>query len=168
MADDEFLQEALPHLDLVYNIARRMTPSREDAEDVVQETYARALGGWRRRPPERMAPWIATICLNIARSRRRMGRITVTEQLDALERVPAPGDTSEEALRELEREAVRRAIRRLGPEQREAIVLMDLCGFTAAQVGEMLGVPRNTVLSRVHRGHKRLSVLLAEVVGDEA
>lgn len=170
MSDDEFLQEALTHVDMVYNLARRMTSSRDDAEDLVQETYARALKAWRRERPRHMPPWLATICLNAARSlhRRRKNRPTEVLNMDQLDDLPAAGDTSEQALAELDRDAVGRALARLTTEQREAITLMDLCGFTAAQVGKMLGVSRNTVLSRVHRGHKRLAVLLEEVMGGEA
>jgi RNA polymerase sigma-70 factor (ECF subfamily) len=55
---------------------------------------------------------------------------------------------------------VHRALWQLPAPQREAITLMDLCGFTAAEVATMTGTPRGTILARVHRGHKRLAALL--------
>ena len=51
MGDEQFLQATLDHLDMLFNLARRLTSSRQEAEDLVQETYVRALRGWRRRPP---------------------------------------------------------------------------------------------------------------------
>ena len=61
MGDDGFLDQALGAVDLVYNIARRLTPAREDAEDLVQETYLRALGAWKQgRRPDKVEPWLAT------------------------------------------------------------------------------------------------------------
>jgi RNA polymerase sigma-70 factor (ECF subfamily) len=164
VSDDEFLEEALPYLDMLYNLARRVSASRPDAEDLVQDTYARALEGWRRKRPQRIAPWLATICLNTARSRHRRRATRPAEVLRADHAdVPSSADTSEEVIGSLDADAVRRALDELPRTQREAIALMDLCGFTASQVGAMLRVSRNTVLSRVHRGHKRLAVLLEEV-----
>lgn len=170
MSDSDFLQVVLAHLDMLYNLARRTTATREEAEDLVQETCARALQGWRRTRPERAGPWLATICLNLARSEHRRRSARPDEVLDpspGLE-IPSIENTAEQALGSLDREAVHAAIRLLSPEQREAIVLMDLCGFTAAQVAEMLGTSRGTVLARVHRGHKRLAKLLEEVRRREA
>ena len=165
MSDEEFLEEALAHLDMVFNLARRWTPGIQEAEDLVQETYLRALRSWRRERPERTAPWLATICLNVARSQHRRRAARPPEVLDPEPGLgtPSPDDTAEQALGALDRAAVHRALMHLSVEQREAITLMDLCGFTSGQVAEILGVPRNTVLTRVHRGHKRLAVLLEEM-----
>ena len=68
----------------------------------------------------------------------------------------------EAALVNIDRGSVSRALSMLPEDQRLAIVLMDLAGHHASEVAEMLGCPRNTVLSRVHRGHKRLASLLIE------
>ncbi len=165
MSDDEFLQEALAHLDTVHNLARRLTSTKEDAEDLVQDTYARALKAWRQSRPARMSPWLVTICLNGARSRFRRLRTGPAEVLAAepAKDVASLADTAQEAIGGLDADAVHNALAQLSREQREAIALMDLCGFTAAQAGRILRAPRNTVLSRVHRGHKRLAELLGEV-----
>src|ERR687898_2389597 len=70
---DDFLRAAMGAMDLVFNLSRRLTDSRQDAEDLVQETYLRAFRAWvDRRRPKRVEPWLATICLNLARSRFRM------------------------------------------------------------------------------------------------
>lgn len=168
MNDDEFLEEALPYLDMLYNLARRLTPTRQDAEDLVQDTYARALEGWRRKRPQRIPPWLATICLNTARSQHRRRAVRPTEVLDADPGdFPSPTDTAEEVIVGLDAQAVQQALDQLPRTQRETIALMDLCGFSAAQVGAMLRVPRNTVLSRLHRGHKRLAILLEETTRND-
>jgi RNA polymerase sigma-70 factor, ECF subfamily len=164
MSDEEFLQTVGEHLDLVYNLARRLSRSRPDAEDLVQETFLRALRSWRRRPPNDVRAWLCTICLNAARGEWRHTRIRSAEVLD-----PHAGtlgaslhDTAAEAIDGLLREKVHQALWRLPAAQREAITLMDLCGFTAAEVAAMTGTPRGTILARVHRGHKRLASLLQQ------
>jgi RNA polymerase sigma-70 factor (ECF subfamily) len=77
-------------------------------------------------------------------------------------------DTAATAVAHVLSEAVHAALWRLPAEQREAVALMDLCGFTAAEVATLTGAPRGTILSRVHRGHRRLAELLQEVVWDGA
>ena len=76
MADEEFLEVFSSHLDRIHNLARGLTASSQDAEDLVQETCLLALRGWRLRPPYDPGAWLATICLNAARSgyRKRAAR----------------------------------------------------------------------------------------------
>jgi RNA polymerase sigma-70 factor (ECF subfamily) len=170
VSDDRFLRATLVHLDMVHNLSRRLTGSREEAEDLVQETYTHALQGWRREEPERTGAWLATICLNLARSaaRRRDSRPSEVLAADAGSRVVAPADTAGEALARLDGDAVHRALQQLSEPQRVAITLMDLCGFTAAEVAELTDAPRGTVLARVHRGHKSLArMLAAQVTGHD-
>jgi RNA polymerase sigma-70 factor (ECF subfamily) len=161
VTDHEFERESLPYRSLIYRVAMRATRSGSDADDVVQETYLLALQGWRRSRPEQVRPWLIAICLNVLRSRYRRRRGLVEElQPYPGQAVPSLLDTAEEALSRLTGAAVRTALRQLPPAQREAIVLMDICGLSAAAVGRLLGAPRGTVLARVHRGHRRLAELL--------
>jgi RNA polymerase sigma-70 factor, ECF subfamily len=155
---------------MLYNLARRLTTSRAEAEDLVQETFVRALRGSRRKPPDEVRPWLATICLNIARSayRHRAARPSEVLDPDPDQNAASPVDTAATAVAHVLGEAVHAALWRLPAEQREAITLMDLCGFTAAEVATLTGAPRGTVLARVHRGHRRLADLLQEVVWDGA
>src|SRR5687767_13874183 len=72
---EEFLHATMGAMDLVYNLARRFVDRPEEAEDLVQETYLAAYRAWRdRRRPRRVEPWIATICLNLGRTRYRARR----------------------------------------------------------------------------------------------
>jgi RNA polymerase sigma-70 factor, ECF subfamily len=162
--DDEFLHAVGEHLDLVYNLARRLARSRPHAEDLVQETYLRALRGWRRQPPDDVRAWLATICLNIARAGWRRGGVRPDEILDpyAGASVVSPHDTAAEAIGGVVRDQVHQALWQLPAAQREAITLMDLCGFTASEVAIMTNTPRGTILARVHRGHKHLAALLRQ------
>ncbi|MGH2685773.1 MAG: RNA polymerase sigma factor, partial [Actinomycetota bacterium] len=147
-----------------YNLARRMFRRPEDVEDLVQETYLHAFGAWAKgRRPRKVEPWIATICLNAGRSwiRRAASRYEDPHDLEELQEAPAADDVEEETLERVRREVVHRALWRLPESQRIAIALMDLDGLTAAQVAKVTGWPRGTVLSRVHRGRKRL----AEMIG---
>lgn len=174
MQDGEFLEVFTAHLDRLYNLARGLTSSTQDAEDLVQETCLLALRGWRRQPPRDPAAWFATICLNSARSdaRRRGARPVEVSADDWLAALPADSDTERAALAAVESEQVRAALGRLPAVQREAIVLMDLSGYTAAETAGVLGCPRGTVLARVHRGRKALALLMADgarqVRGDDA
>jgi RNA polymerase sigma-70 factor (ECF subfamily) len=161
ITDREFEQESLPFRSLIYRVALRATRSGSDADDVVQETYLLALQGWRRSRPEKVRPWLIAICLNVLRSRHRRRRNLVEELHPSPgHAVPSRLDTAEEALSRLAGAAVRTALRQLPPAQREAVVLMDFCGLSAAAVGRLLGAPRGTVLARVYRGHRRLAELL--------
>jgi RNA polymerase sigma-70 factor (ECF subfamily) len=165
---EEFLAETLPSLDLVYNLARRMMRQPEDVEDLVQETYLHAFGAWTRgRRPKRVEPWIATICLNAGRSwvRRSVNRNEYPAEVDRFEQAVASDDVEDEALGRLQKEIVHRALWMLPDAQRVAIALMDLNGLTAAEVARITGWPRGTVLSRVHRGRKRLAELIGGKVG---
>lgn len=162
---EEFLAATLPALDLVYNLARRMTDRRDDVEDLVQETYLRAFEAWvDRRRPRKVEPWLATICLNAGRSRMRRGwsRREVPDDVEGL--ATDPVSVEEDALSGLRRSLVHDGLSRLPPEQRVAIVLMDLSGFTAAEVARITGAPRGTVLARVHRGRKKLAAMLERSV----
>lgn len=166
MESEEFLRATLGSMDLVYNIARRIVPRPEDAEDLVQETYLAAFRAWKEhRRPRRVEPWLATICLNLGRSgfrhrARRPLEVRLTEDAP----VEAEASPEQAALSALDREALHRAMWSLPEEQRIAIALVDLGGFSTVEAARMMGSPRGTVLSRLFRGRRTLAVLLASEV----
>lgn len=162
---EEFLSATLPVLDLVYNLARRLSRDDHEVEDLVQETYLRAFEAWSgRRRPRRVEPWMATICLNAGRSRLRLASTRHEVSVDEEPLLPDPADVEQEVWEGIRRSLVHRALWRLPAEQREAIALMDLDGFTAAEVARITGAPRGTILARVHRGRKRLAKMLERSV----
>jgi RNA polymerase sigma-70 factor (ECF subfamily) len=169
LADEEaFLRATMGAMDLVYNVARRLVRQREDVEDLVQETYLAAFRAWKDdRRPDRVEPWLATICLNLARSRFR--RRSVRPHEVALEEVvtdthPAVDDPEREAIGRVERQTLYRALWDLPESQRIAVTLVDLSGLTTSETADVMGTPRGTVLSRVHRGRKALASLLADQI----
>lgn len=165
-----FLRATMGSMELVYNVARRLVRQVEDVEDLVQETYLAAFRAWKGgRRPERMDPWLATICLNLARSRFRRLSVRPREVAlgDAVEETHAStADSEREALESLEREELYRAMWNLPEEQRIAITLVDLCGLTTVETAKVMRTPRGTVLSRLHRGRRALAVLLADQISE--
>jgi|ERR671924_1499754 RNA polymerase sigma-70 factor (ECF subfamily) len=168
---EEFLHATMGAMDLVYNLARRFTDRSEDTEDLVQETYLAAYRAWREhRRPRRVEPWIATICLNLGRSRyRARERRPIEVPIEHRDfRAPDVRDPEHAAEAALDREALRRAMWLLPDEQRIAITLVDLGGLSTAEAARAMGTPRGTVLSRLHRGRRALAALLwTEVRGVE-
>jgi RNA polymerase sigma-70 factor (ECF subfamily) len=163
MRGEEFLQATLGSMDLVHNLSRRLLRDEHAAEDLVQETYLRAYDAWTKRPrPDNVEPWMATICLNLARSEMRKRGRRPSEVLDPQSGADRAGasDVPAEVMQRLSAAAVHEALWKLPDEQRVAVTLMDLCGLTAAETAKVMGSPRGTVLSRVHRGRKALAVLV--------
>lgn len=161
-AKRDFLEATLPHLDAVYRVARHVGRDHHGAEDLVQETFLRAFSAFDSHSGPSTRAWLVTICLNLARSegRRRSRRPAEVTLSEADEREPLVVGVPEEVLARIDQAIVARALARIPEEQRVAIVLMDLAGHSASEVAEMLSCPRSTVLSRVHRGRRRLAAML--------
>jgi RNA polymerase sigma-70 factor (ECF subfamily) len=161
---EEFLEQMLPAMDMVHNIARRAVQDPEDARDLVQDTYLAAFRAWtEHRRPRRVEPWLATICLNLARDRYRTKRRHGDEvPLGELTSLPAPPEwgPEERALGALDGARVRRAMWALPEEQRIAIALVDLADLPITEAARVMSTPRGTVLSRLHRGRRSLARLL--------
>lgn len=166
--DDGFLQATMGSMDLVYNVARRMVPRPEDAQDLVQETYLAAYRAWvEHRRPRKVEAWLATICLNLGRSgfrhrARRPKEVPLAEVAD----LRAGSDPEREAIEGLDRRSLLAAMWSLPEEQRIAIALVDLAGFPTNDAARIMKTPKGTVLSRLHRGRKALGTLLEERVGE--
>jgi RNA polymerase sigma-70 factor (ECF subfamily) len=160
---EEFLQATLRYADLVHTLALRLAPQPSDAADIVQDTYLRAFAAWQRRRPDDVGAWLATICLNAGRDElRRHARRTASLSNEPVPDLPDRADTAQAALDRLTTGRIKAALWTLPEPQRIAITLMDLCGFTAAQVAAITGAPRGTILARVHRGRKTLALRLAD------
>jgi RNA polymerase sigma-70 factor, ECF subfamily len=164
---EEFLRATMGAMDLVYNLARRFTDRPQDTEDLVQETYLAAYRAWREhRRPRKVEPWIATICLNMGRSRRRTAiRRPVEVSIEDRDfRAPEIGDPEAAAEAAMDRRALHEAMERLSEEQRVAITLVDLAGLSTADAARVMDTPKGTVLSRLHRGRRGLAALLWDEV----
>lgn len=157
-----FLDATLPYLDVVYRVARYAGADAGAAEDLVQETYLRAFAHFDQHRGADTRAWLAAICLNVARSeaRRRRRRPAEVSEAEADELAGEPEEVTDQVLASLDRDAIRAGLARLPEPQRVCVLLMDVAGYTAAETGRILGCPRGTVLARVHRGRRRLAVLL--------
>jgi len=169
-----FEEEALTHADQLYRIALRLSGSPQTAEELVQETYLRALRAWESyRPGTNLAAWLATILRNVyldeARTQSRRPAVEVLDDeseyflYDQLAG-ETPPQTHEVVLNRLSGEAILDAIANLPENFREAVVLVDVGDFSYQDAAEILDVPIGTVMSRLHRGRRLLKRALAEQI----
>ena len=170
-----FESVVLPHLDAAYNLARHLTRSAVDAQDVVQDAYLRALkyfDGFRGANASEGRPWLLAIVRNTAYTWRRRQRpeATTTEFDERLHSESAANAHPENALLGTSvRESLRREIGLLPAELREAIVLRELQGLSYKEIADVAGVPVGTVMSRLSRARHRLQrALCAEHEGEGA
>ena len=168
-----FEEEALQLSDQVYRVARRLAGSREEAEDLVQDTYARAFRSWQQyQPGTNLRAWLLRILtnLNIDRGRRvqRTPEQTPLEEGDyylynRLESSIADDNPDEErVLERLSQNAVVEALAEVPHDFRDVLVLVDIGEFSYAEAAQILDIPAGAVMSRLHRGRRILKQQLAE------
>ena len=155
-----FEQVILPHLDAAYNLSRWLTRSDNDAEDVTQEAFLRALRFFGTFQGENGRAWLLAIVRNTCNTwlgRNRPHELTLAQPFD--ETVHSGSDELNPevlALRHADREFVQQAIEELPLEYREAIVLRELEGFSYKEIAQVSDVPVGTVMSRLARARKQL------------
>jgi RNA polymerase sigma-70 factor (ECF subfamily) len=173
-APDRFSEEVLAFLEPLYGTAVRLTRNRADAEDLVQDTFVKALRfSDRFTPGTNLKAWLYTILHNTWRNRQRdAARNSVevdSERVDeaaSLPGGPAVLDTPEQILlRETLDADLQSALDGLPDIFREAVWLRDVDEFSYAEIAEMLGVPIGTVMSRISRGRRLLFERLQETHG---
>ena len=165
-----FSQAALEHIDALYGFAMMLTRSRTEAEDLVQETYLRAVRAFGQLVPDsNLKGWLFAIMrnawLNQLRHTRSGPRFV---ELDAEEEDRSgwfdrmASDPYALYVRKVEREEVRAAIESLPGLYREIILLRDIEEFSYQQIAAILGCPAGTVMSRLGRAREKLRRLLSE------
>jgi len=153
-----------PHLKSAYNLAKWLTRSHEDAEDVVQEAFLRAFSAFESLRNEDAKPWLLTIVRNtsmtwLKRNRNAGATVGLEESLaDPVERSPDP---EERLLISCDRDQVRQALEQLPSEFREAVVLREMEGLSYKEISAAIGVPLGTVMSRLSRGRDWLRRILS-------
>ena len=152
--------EALAHADRLYNLGRRLTGNDADAEELVQETYVRALAGAHTFGGGNLKAWLFKILRNTFVDLRRRNRAAPApgdvEDVGAADDAPLLRDDLElDRLRRLVGEEIEAALASLSDEAR-TIVLLDVEGFSESEVADVLGCPIGTVKSRLSRA--RLSL----------
>ncbi len=169
MADDEFRQQALQHLDALYNLAVYLTRNGSEAEDLVQETYARALRfSHRFEPGTYMRAWMFQILRNtfltFYRLREREPAINEAGVPDGEASMfhHAPAEDSESAGAHMDLE---RALGLLPEEFRTPLLLAEVEGLSLEEVARVMDCPVGTVKSRIFRAKERLRGLLKDYGG---
>lgn len=163
---DEFAELALPLFDSLYNFACWLARDRAEAEDLVQETYAKALRGFPSfAPGTNFRAWIFRIMRNaFLNSRTGLAARTVTlddDQAGEVELAQATVDTPETIyFEQSNQEAIREAIENLPVAFRETLLLADVEEMSYREIAETLGVPEGTVMSRLARARKLLRTAL--------
>lgn len=167
--DDAFTAVALPHLDAAFNLARWLTGSRADAEDVVQEAMLRALTYFPTYRGGSGRAWILQIVRNTAygalKARRgeRVAQYRGADEVAAIEEIPDPTDDPEKALimsDDLAR--IDSLIGALPLELRETLVLRELEELSYRDIAQVTAVPIGTVMSRLWRARRMLAQAAAK------
>jgi RNA polymerase sigma-70 factor, ECF subfamily len=163
----KFQDEALVHADALYGAALRMTRDRQDAEDLLQETYLKAFRAYGRfEEGTNLRAWLFRILTNtyISTYRKRQ-RAPLETDLDDVEdlylyrRLAASGmnrSAEDAALERLTAPEVLAALDELPEQFRLAVLLSDVEQFSYKEIAEIMDVPIGTVMSRIHRGRKAL------------
>ncbi|HEY3305260.1 MAG TPA: sigma-70 family RNA polymerase sigma factor [Candidatus Binatia bacterium] len=174
-AREKFAREAMTHLDHLYRMAVHLAKEPDQAHDLVQETYARALGSYEQFVAgTHLKAWLTKILHNLFFDRYREAKRWVSvedkagkdEERDYWQRIPAenPGPESNVLRGELSHK-ISAAIKKLPEEFRTLIILVDMEDFSYAEAAEILSCPLGTVRSRLSRGRELLYRHLKEYVG---
>jgi len=167
-----FEEEALELSDQVYRVARRLVSTREEAEDLVQETYARAFRSWRSfTPGTNLRAWLLRILTNLNIDRGRRKQRAPDEQpleegdyflYNKLEATGDGGSDEDRVVERLSQNDVVGALSEVPHDFRDVVVLVDIGDFTYADAAQILDIPIGTVMSRLHRGRRILKQAMAE------
>lgn len=170
-----FEEDALELSDQVYRVARHMVGSREEAEDLVQETYARAFRSWRTfQAGTNLRAWLLRILtnLNIDRGRKQQrtpemqpleeGDYFLYNRLEEAVGESGGGGAEERVIERLSQDDIVNALAAVPRDFRDVIVLVDLGDFSYQDAAQILDIPIGTVMSRLHRGRRVLKRELAE------
>ena len=169
-----FEREAMPLLDQMYSAALRTTRNPTDAEDLVQETYAKAFAAFHQyRPGTNLKAWMYRILtntyINTYRKKQRQPLESDAAEVEDYHLARAAQHSSTglrsaeaEALDHLPDSDVTRALASIGEDFRLAVYLADVEGFAYKEIAEIMDTPIGTVMSRLHRGRKQLRELLTD------
>jgi RNA polymerase sigma-70 factor (ECF subfamily) len=177
MADQAtFAEQAMPFMDQLYSHALRMTRNAADAEDLVQETYLKAYRGFGGfQEGTNLRAWLFRILTNnyINTYRKKQRRpeesdladledMFMYRRLGGAQAAELARSAEDELFEHLTDSEVKDAIEALPEQYRDAVLLADVEGFAYKEIAEILDVPIGTVMSRLHRGRKRLQQQLYE------
>ena len=168
-----FERDALQYMNQLYAAAMRYTKNSEDAQDLVQDTYAKAYTSFHQfEPGTNLKAWLyrvlTTTFINTYRKDQRRPQ-TSDSELEDWQIAEASSHTSDQGkstedvvLENLPDSDIKNALAEIPEEFRMAVFLADVEGFSYKEIAEIVGVPSGTVMSRLHRGRKQLREKLTD------
>lgn len=154
----DFEQDALPHLNSAYNLARWLTRNDQNAEDIVQEAYLRAFKFYDGFRGGDARPWLLTIVRNVYYTwaqQNPVGRLVdFDEDLASVD--PCLANPEEVLIQNSSGVLLRRALETLPARSREVLILRELDGMSYKQISSVVGVPTGTIMSRLSRARASL------------
>jgi RNA polymerase sigma-70 factor, ECF subfamily len=167
-----FEELMLPHLDAALRLARWLSRSRAEAEDIVQEAFLRAYRSFDGFRGDRAKPWLLAIVQNCHRdflAKRRNGVVVSFADMPAADEEPEArlaretaaqdDDPERAAIRNDERSRMNAAIARLPIEYREVLVLREIEDLSYREIAAVIGIPMGTVMSRLARARALLRAI---------
>jgi len=160
-----FEEAVMPHLDAAYNLARWLTRNEDDAQDMVQEAYLRALRFFGGFHGDDARAWLLTIVRNTCYTwlkRNRSAELSGDFEEVVLTKESDEPDPEASHVLKVQKQLINDAIEKLPTEFREVVILRELEELTYKEIAVITGIPIGTVMSRLSRARKRLLVSLRE------